>query len=132
MLHPELRLELQRDPALTPPGIIGRDAANQTDVAAGNPGSAPRSTGSSSPVAAVPFPMPIQDRRWLDQHQRLAPPTPVPAEPDPEDSVGRSEERPGPSSLKHGELLSEDGVLSRQRDAGSSHPTEGPKDQKEP
>ncbi len=76
--------------------------------------------------------MPIQDRRWLNQHQRLPPPTPVAAQPDLEHSVSRLEQRPGPSSLKHGELMTEDGVLNRQRDAGSSHSTEGPKDQEKP
>ncbi len=56
-------------------------------------------------------------------------------------SVGRARSRavdrpvgatPGPSSLKHGQLMTEDGALSRQRGTGSSHAIEGPKDQKEP
>ena len=53
------------------------------------------------------------DRCWLDQHQRVTPPIPVPAKPDAEDSVCRSEEQPWPSSLKHVVLLPEDGALSR-------------------
>ncbi len=53
------------------------------------------------------------------------PTTPVSAEPNPEHSICRSEKRSGASSLKHGELMTEDGVLSRQRDAGSSHATGG-------
>ncbi len=72
--------------------------------------------------------MPLENRGWLDQHQRGAPPPPVPAEPDPEHAVGRPEQRPGPLPLKHGELVTKNCVLSRQRDAGSSHATEGPED----
>ncbi|MCH7566006.1 MAG: hypothetical protein IH968_19535 [Gemmatimonadetes bacterium] len=37
-------------------------------------------TGPSSPVTAVPCPVPLQDRGWLDQHQCLAPPIQVSAE----------------------------------------------------
>ena len=132
MLNPEFGLEFQRDTVLAPLGMIGRDSTNQVDVGARNPGATARPTGPSSPVAAVPCAVPFQDRGWLDQHQCLAPTTPVSAEPDPEHSVGWPEHRSGPPSLKHGELMTEDGVLSRQREAGSSHPKEGPKDQKEP
>ena len=56
----------------------------------------------------------------------------MPAEADPERAVGRPEQRPGPLPLKYGDLVTENGVLSRQKDAGLSHATEGPKDQKEP
>ena len=132
VLHPKFRLQLQADTVLAPLGVIGRDAANQADVAPGDSGSTAKLTGPSSPVTAVPFSVPPQDRRRLDQHQRLAPPIRVSAEPDPKHSVGRSEQRPGPSSLEHGELMTEDGVLRCQRDAGSSNAMEGPKDQKEP
>ncbi len=75
VLNPEFGLELQGDTVLAPLGMIGRDATNQADVGARNPGA---------------------------------------------------------SSLKHGELMPENGILSRQQEAGSSHATEGPKDQKEP
>jgi hypothetical protein len=71
VLHPKLRLEFQRDPILPPAGIIGRDSANQTEVAAGNPGSS-RSTGSSSPVAMEPLPMPLEDRCRLDVNASTA------------------------------------------------------------
>jgi len=132
VLHPQFRLELQGDSVLTPLGMIGRDSANQTDVGPGDSGSAAKPARSSSPVAAVAFPVPPEDRGWLDQHQRIAPPIPVPAEPDPEDSICRSEERPGPFQLKHGELVTEDGVLSRQGCARSSYAGKDPEDQKEP
>ena len=72
---------------------------------------------------------------WMSapyQHQRVAPPIPVPAEPDPEHAVGWPERRPGTIPLKNGELVAKKGGLSRQRDAGSSHATEGPEDQKKP
>ncbi len=132
MLHPELRLELQGDPVLAPLRMIGRDATNQADVAPRASGSAAQPTVSSSPVAPIARPVPPEDRRWLDQRQRVAPPIPVPAEPDPEHTVCRSQQRPGPSSLKHGELMTEDGVLSRQKDAGSSRAIEGVDDENEP
>ena len=132
MHHPEFRLELQNDSVLAPLGMIGRDAANQVDVAPGDSGPTAGPTGPSSPVAAVPCAVPPEDRGWLDQHECLAPPIPVPAEPNPEHSICWPEKRPGASSLKHGELMTEDGIISRQREAGSSHPTEGPKGQKEP
>ncbi len=66
------------------------------------------------------------------KRQSKAPPIPVPAEPDPEHSDYRLERPPGPIPLKHRKLVTEDGVLRPQRDAGSRHPNEGPKDQKEP
>ena len=53
------------------------------------------------------------------------------AEPDPEHSVGRAEQRPGPLTVEYGKLVTEDGVLSRQGGAGTSHASEGPEDQKE-
>ena len=57
---------------------------------------------------------------------------PVSAQPDPEDSVGRSKQRPGPLTVKYPKLVTEDGVLSRQGGAGSSDASEGPEDQNEP
>ena len=56
----------------------------------------------------------------------------MPAEPDPEHSVSGPEQWPGLLPLKYGELVTEYCNLSRQRDAGLSHTTEGPEDQKEP
>jgi len=38
-----------------------------------DPGSAATPTGSSSPVAPVPFPVPLEDRRWLDVNAGSAP-----------------------------------------------------------
>ncbi len=132
MLHPEFRLELQGDAVLAPLGMIGRDAANQADVAPRDSGSTAKPTGPSSPVAPVPRPVPPKDRSRLDKHQCLAPPAPVPGEPDPKHSVGRSEPRSAPLTVKYGELMTEDGVLSRQRDAGSSHASERMDDENEP
>jgi hypothetical protein len=86
----------------------------------------------SPSVAAVPFSVPPEDRCWLNQNQCGAPPPPVPAEPNPEHSVSGPEPWPGTLPLKYGELVTENCNLSRQRDAGSSHTTEGPEDQKEP
>ena len=65
----KVRYVEETEPPSAPLGMIGRDSPNQTDVAAGYPGSTARPTGSSSPVTAVPFPVPSEDRCWLDQHQ---------------------------------------------------------------
>ena len=133
MLHAQFRPELQLDPVLAPLRMIGRDAADEVDVVPRDGGSAATwPTGSSSPVAAVPFPVPPEDRCRLNQHQGGAPPTPVPAEPYSEQPVSGPEERPGSLPLKHRELVTEDSVLRRQGGVRPSQPSEGAEDQKEP
>ncbi len=63
VLHPELRLQLQSDPVLAPLGMIGRDAANQADVAPRDSGPTAWPTGPTSPVVPVSSPVPPEDRR---------------------------------------------------------------------
>ena len=46
--------------------------------------------------------------------------------------VCRPEKRPGPLSLMHRKLVTEDGVLTRQASACSSYAGKDPEDQKEP
>jgi len=98
----------------------------------GGGGSADKPTRSPSPVATIPFSVPLEDRCRRDQHQCGAPPIQVPTEPDPEHSVCRSKQRPGPLPLKHRELVTEDGVFSRQGCVGPSQTREGAEDQKKP
>lgn len=62
VLHPQFHLEFQGDPSLASLWMIERDAADGVDVAARDVGSTAQSTRSSSPVSAVSFPVPLEDR----------------------------------------------------------------------
>ncbi len=133
MVHPQFRPDLQRDPVLAPLSMIGRDAADEVGVVLRDCGSAAAwPTGSSSPVAAVAFPVTSEDPCRLDQYQGGVPPTPVPAEPDPEHSVSGPEERPGSLPLEDSALVTKKGVLSCQGGPESNRTSECASDQNEP
>ena len=81
--------------------------------------------------AAVPVSVPAQDRRGLDDDERLAPTRPVALEPDPEQAVRPRELRSTPFALVDRELMSERDDLDEQVRPGSSGHADSGEDREE-
>jgi hypothetical protein len=116
----ELRGVFLGDPILVPLGVVGRDAADEGDVAAGNPRSA--GPGPPAPRDREAMPVPADHGGGRDEDEVTRPVGPEPAQHESEDPAAGSE--PGPSTgaaVVHGGLLPERVVLEREGGTGHHH-----------